>query len=65
MQRIEIPLSHTQKQVQAKTDKLKETPTQVGLKIHPGKTKILKINTTSLASVTIDGKDIKEVSFIT
>ena len=31
---------------QAKINKLRETAEKVGLKIHPGKTKIFKINTT-------------------
>ena len=58
-------LSHVREQVQTKTDKLKETAEQLALKIHPGKTKIFKINTTSLASITIHGKDTEEVpSFI-
>ncbi|KAK3746571.1 hypothetical protein RRG08_019492 [Elysia crispata] len=55
-------LSHTREQVQVKTDKLKKTSEQVG---HPNKTKILKIITTSLASVNIDSKNVEEVSSFT
>ena len=37
-------LSHTKEQMQQKTDKLVDTAACLGMKIHPGKTKILKIN---------------------
>ena len=57
-------LSHTREPAQAETDKLKETAEQEALKIDPGKTKIREINT-SLAFITMDAKDIEEVSNFT
>ena len=58
-------LSHRQVQMQAKTTKLKEIAEKIGLKIHSGKTKILKINTNSSTPVIIDGRNIEEVTSFT
>nr|KAG5693287.1 hypothetical protein BaRGS_011608 [Batillaria attramentaria] len=58
-------LSHSQQQMQDKTTELATTSSQVGLKIHGGKTKILKINTASSDSITLDGNPLEEVEAFT
>nr|KAG5702955.1 hypothetical protein BaRGS_034728 [Batillaria attramentaria] len=58
-------LSHSQQQMQDKTTELATTTSQVGLKIHGGKTKILKINTASSDSITLDGNPLEEVEAFT
>nr|KAG5710957.1 hypothetical protein BaRGS_013691 [Batillaria attramentaria] len=58
-------LSHNQQQMQDKTTELATTSSQVGLKIHGGKTKILKINTASSDSITLDGNPLEEVEAFT
>ena len=54
-------LSHSHQQMQDKTTELAATSSQVGLKIHEGKTKILKINTASEDPVTLRGSELEEV----
>ena len=58
-------LFHNQRQMQDKTTCLEETSSSTGLKIHRGKTELMKINTNVQNPVTIQGEPIKEVdSFI-
>ena len=54
-------LSHTQKDIQEKTDKVDRTARSVGLKIHTDKTKIMKAKTKSNKKINIRGQDLEEV----
>ena len=58
-------LSHTQKQMQEKTDDLAANSAQLGLIIHTGKTKILKANTTNTNRVKLNGTPLEEVENFT
>ncbi|PFX25697.1 ATP-dependent helicase SGS1 [Stylophora pistillata] len=58
-------LSHSHQEMQDKTTELAATSSQVGLKIHEGKTKILKINTASEDPVTLRGSKLEEVEAFT
>ena len=58
-------LSHSHQQIQDKTTRLGSSSNQVGLIIHPGKTKLIKINTLSTAPVSLDGSDLEEVEEFT
>ena len=46
-------LSHSHNHMQEKTDRLDKVSKSVGLNIHSGKTKILRINTTSEQPITL------------
>ena len=54
-------LSHTQKDIQEKTSKVNQVASSVGLKIHPDKTKIMKIKTKSSAKTTVNETTLEEV----
>ncbi|XP_076452167.1 uncharacterized protein LOC143287768 [Babylonia areolata] len=58
-------LSHSHQQMQDKTTELAATSSQVGLNIHKGKTKILKINTAREDPVTVHGSKLEEVEAFT
>lgn len=58
-------LSHSHQQMQDETTELAATSAQVGLKIHKGKTKILKINTASEDPVTLHRSELEEVEAFT
>ena len=58
-------LIHSRQQMQVKTTVLADTSTKIGLKIHKGKTKILKINTTSEDPVMLFGNGLEEVEAFT
>lgn len=58
-------LSHSRLQMQDKTTELAATSLQVGLKIHEGKTKILKINAASEDPVILNGNELEEVETFT
>ncbi len=58
-------LSHQHQQMQDKTSELEISSAQVGLKIHPGKTKLLKINTANNSPITLGGKELEEVEVFT
>ena len=58
-------LSHTQQQMQEKTNNVASTSAQVGLNIHKGKTKILKTNTTNTNAIMLDGVALEEVEDFT
>ena len=51
--------------MQAKTTELAADSAQVGLKIHEGKTKILKINTVGEDPITLHGNELEEVEGFT
>ena len=58
-------LSHSHQQMQAKTTELAAASAEVGFKIHEGKTKILKINTTGEDPITLHGNKLEEVEAFT
>jgi hypothetical protein len=58
-------LSHSHQQMQDKTVVLDSISAQVGLKIHKGKTKILKINTTNTDQLDLQGNQLEEVEAFT
>ncbi|KAJ8353557.1 hypothetical protein SKAU_G00211240 [Synaphobranchus kaupii] len=58
-------LSHSRQPMQEKTRVLANTSSQVGLNIHKGKTKTLKVNTTSEDPVTLEGTALEEVEAFT
>ncbi len=60
-------LSRSHQLMQEKTEVLADTLSQVGLNIHKGKTKILKVNTTrtSEEAVTLEGTTLEEVEGLT
>lgn len=58
-------LSHTCQQMQNKSTELDQMARSIGLRIHPGKSKVLKIQTESTAGIRIDHKELEEVeSFV-
>ena len=58
-------LSHQHQQMQNKTSQLETISAQIGLSIHTGKTKLLKINTTNNSPITLGGKELEEVEAFT
>ena len=58
-------ISHTYEQMQAKTDYLDNISKQVGLKIHPLKSKILKVGKVSSTSVRLGNTELEEVKEFT
>ena len=58
-------LSHNQQQMQNKTTSLASHASQVGLHIHPNKTKILKINASSREAVKLVDNNLEEVETFT
>ena len=58
-------LSHTQQQMQEKTSIVAATSARIGLNIHKGKSKVLKVNATNAAPIMLEDEAIEEVdSFI-
>ena len=58
-------LSHTHRQMQEKTNSVKDSSAQVGLRINRGKTKVLRINTTTTEPVRLDDDLLEEVNSFT
>jgi hypothetical protein len=58
-------LSHNRQQMQNKTTSLASHSSQVGLQIHPDKTKILKINTSNTEAVKLGDNNLEEVKSFT
>ena len=54
-------LSHTQEQMQAKTSILNSLSESVGLRIHTGKSKVLRTDAQRKVQVTIEGKALEDV----
>ncbi|VDP25138.1 unnamed protein product [Schistosoma margrebowiei] len=54
-------LSHTHEQMQIKTVSLTAVSASLGLKIHKGKTKVLKFKTKNSNPITLDGKTLEDV----
>ena len=58
-------LSHTQQQMQEKTSDVATTSACIGLSIHKGKSKVLKVNATSTTPIMLDEEALEEVeSFV-
>jgi hypothetical protein len=58
-------LSARLKDIQDKCNDLDRNSQKIGLKIHPGKTKIMRARATSKKPVTIKGKDVEDVESFT
>ena len=58
-------LSHTQQQMQEKTNYVAHYSACIGLSIHKGKSKVLKINTSSNTPITLEGTILEEVEGFT
>ena len=58
-------LSHKQQQMQNKTSSLASHASQVGLHIHPNKSKILKVNASSTEAVKLGDNNLEEVETFT
>ena len=64
---IELGFSrqHSFDQMQRKTSKLENAPRSIVLRIHPGKSKVMKVKTDSTATITIERKSLEEVDTFT
>ena len=58
-------LSHTLQQIQEKTNLISTHSASLGLTIHKGKTKILKVNNNNTTPVTLAGEALEEVESFT
>ena len=58
-------LSHSHQQMNEKTQDLVQISQSTGLRVHPGKTKILKINTNVKEDIRINETTIEEVTAFT
>ncbi|VDP67956.1 unnamed protein product [Schistosoma curassoni] len=58
-------LSHTQQQMQEKTNSVAAVSEAVGVNIHKGKSKILRYNTACTNPITLDGEDLEDVKTFT
>ena len=58
-------LSSSHKDMQRKTEDLNKNGQKIGLKIHPVKTKVMKMNTKLKEPVRISGENIEEVESFT
>ena len=54
-------LSHTQQQMQEKTNDVATTSAQIGLNIHRGKTKVLKVNADNSHPIKLEEQVLEEV----
>ena len=52
-------LSHTQRQMQVETSVLNSLSETVGLRVHPGKSRVLRIGAPSSGTITVEGKVIE------
>ena len=60
-----VLLSHSHQQMQDKTTELAAVSLQVGLNIHKGMTKVLRMNAASTDPVTLEGNALEEVETFT
>jgi hypothetical protein len=58
-------LSHTYQQMQEKTNLVSSTAMDIGLNVNINKSKILKINSSSMNAVTLNGSQLEEVQSFT
>ena len=56
-----VLLSHTHKQMQDKTSAVAEYSRQVGLNIHRGKTKTMRVHTNNQMPISLEGEALEEV----
>lgn len=56
-----VLLSHTKHEIQDKTNTVLANSTHLGLIIHQGKSKVLKINTEIVTLITLEGEPLEEV----
>ena len=58
-------LSHTRHQMQEKTSAVADASARLGLKIHRGKSKVLKVNTVTDTPIMLEGEALDEVESFT
>jgi Domain of unknown function (DUF6451) len=58
-------LSHTQQQMQEKTNNMAANSTCLGLNVHKGKTKLLKVNADNTLPFKLNGEPLEEVDEFT
>ncbi|CAM4456566.1 unnamed protein product [Leuciscus chuanchicus] len=58
-------LSHTQQQMQEKTNTVAENSLRIGLNIHKGKTKVLKVNPADTAPIKLEDEVLEEAEIFT
>lgn len=58
-------LSHTQQQMQEKTNSVTDNSARLGLNINRGKSKVFKTNTTNETPITVQGEALEEVDSFT
>ena len=54
-------LSSNHKDISTKTYELDKNSKKIGLKIHPSKSKVMKLNSNNKQPITINGENIEEV----
>ena len=54
-------ISHTHKDIQEKTDRVDKFARSIGLKIHPSKSKLMRVKTKSHHAVTVRGESLETV----
>ena len=58
-------LSHSQQQLQSKTTALDELSASVGLRIHPGKSKVLRVHSANREPIMVKNQALEEVNTFT
>ena len=58
-------LSHNQQQMQEKTSDVAENSARLGLNIHRGKSKVLKVNACSTTPIMLEGRALEEIETFT
>ena len=58
-------LSHSHKQMQAKVDKMRTFSGSVGLKIHPGKTQVMRVKSSSVEPIRLGQEALEDVDSFT
>jgi hypothetical protein len=58
-------LSNNHQQMQEKSSELLNTSASIGLNIHRGKTKVLKVNTTKNEPINLNGEPLEEIESFT
>jgi hypothetical protein len=58
-------LLHTQQQMQEKTNIVAVTSSRLGLNIHKGKSRVLKVNATNTSPITLEGEALEQVDSFT
>ena len=58
-------LSHNQQQMQEKTSDVAKNSARLGLNIHRGKSKVLKVNACSTTPIMLEGRALEEIETFT